>query len=131
MPALQNLVLTDRESTPVDHTFVPADITNGVATVIESNGVPVGESKFSIASRKTASRRKVSLRLMIPITQTETINGVDRPVVVRTAYANVEFNFDATSEEQERDNIVGMLADALGSSSTLVNDTVVSLEGVY
>jgi hypothetical protein len=52
-------------------------------------------------------------------------------VVQRTAYADLQFTFDATSSEAERNDIVGMLADALGTSKTLVNDLVVKLQGVY
>jgi hypothetical protein len=52
-------------------------------------------------------------------------------VVVRTAYADVTFTFDSTSSEDERNDIVGMLANALDPSATLVNDAVVKLQGVY
>lgn len=54
MPQLQNIVLTDRATTPVNHTFVPRDIDrNGVATVVESTGVPVGENQLSISLTRT------------------------------------------------------------------------------
>lgn len=132
MPQLQNLVLKDRKSTPVDHTFTPKDIVNGVGTVIESTGVPVGNSRVSIQTRQTPSGvYKATLRLAIPTVVTETVNGVASPKVARTAYANVEFSFDATSSEAERNDVVGMLADALAPTKTLVNDAVVKLQGVY
>lgn len=133
MPQLQNLVLTDRTPvTPVDHTFIPREIANGVGTVVESTGVPVGNSSVSVSLRKTPSGKfKGTLRLATPVVQTETISGVSRPVVVRTAYAAVEFTFDETSTEQERTDLIGMLASSLGTSKTLVNDTMVKLQGVY
>lgn len=132
MPQLQNLAVDDRESTPVTHTFVPRDITNGVGTVEESTGVPVGTNTISVSLRKTAQGRyKATLKGKFPIVQNETINGVTTPVVVRTAYADIEFSFDEKSSEQERDNVVGMMADALDTSKTLVNDCVVKLQGVY
>lgn len=132
MPQLQNIVLTDRAATPVNHTFVPRDIVAGVGTVTEVTGTPIGENRLSVSLKKTPSGRyKGILKLDVPIVQTQTINGVSTPVVVRTSYAEVAFSFDATSSEQERKDAVGMLESALGSSKTLVNDSIVKLQGVY
>lgn len=133
MPQLQNLVLTDRTPvTPVDHTFTPRDIdAQGVGIVVEAAGTPIGESKVSVSMKKTNSRYKGDLRLSVPVVQTETINGVSSPVVVRTAFATLTFTFDEKSTEQERTNLIGMCASALGTSKTLVNDTLVKLQGVY
>jgi hypothetical protein len=132
MPQLQNLVLTDRQGTPVDHTFVPRDIVAGLGTVVESSGVPIGNKTVQVALNKTASGRyKAVIKMAIPIVQTQTINGIDTPVVVRTSYVDTTFTFDATSTTAERNDVVGMFATALGTSKTLVNDTVVGLQGVY
>lgn len=132
MPQLQSLILTDRATTPVNHTFVPETITRlGVASVVKSDGTPVGDKKLTIATRKSATRRRISIRLAVPVVQTQTINGISTPLAVRTAHANVEFNFDVNSTTQERKDTVGMLASALDSSKVLVNSTVVDLEGVY
>lgn len=133
MPQLQTTVLTDRSTpTPVNHTFVPRDIVGNVGTVTESSGVPVGNSNLSVSLRKTPSGKfKGVVHLAAPVVQTETINGVGRPTVVRTAYASCEFTFDESSTEQERKDLVGMFASALDSSKTLVNDTLIKLQGVY
>lgn len=132
MPQLQNLVLTDRASVPVDHTFTPLDIQGGVGAVVESSGVPLGDRKFTIGLKKSESRRyKATLNLVNPVVVNETVNGVTRPTVVRTSYVNCTFTFDESSSEQERADTVGMFASALASAKTLVNDTVVKLQGVY
>jgi len=133
MPQLQNIVLMDRATTPVSHTFTPLDIQNGVASVVESNGVPIGNSKLSISLRKTpqAGKYKAVLVLSLPTVVTETINGVARPSVARTAYAEATFTFDATSTEQERKDLIGMFASSLDSSKVLVNDVLVKLQAVY
>jgi len=131
MPAITNLVLTDRATTPVNHTFVPEGIPNGTAVLVESDGVKVGDKKFSISKRKNATRRKVHLRMVVPVVATETINGIDSPKVVRTAYANVDFNFDVRSTRQERDDLVGMLYSALANGAAMVDAAVVDLEDVY
>lgn len=132
MPQLQTTVLTDRQSTPVNHTFVPRDIVGGVGTCVESTGIPKGNSELSISTRSTSNGvYKSRIKLMVPIVQTETVNGVSRPVVVRTSYADVTFTFSSESTEEERNNLVGMFADAFDPSNVLVNDAVVKLQGVY
>jgi hypothetical protein len=131
MPQLQNVVLTDRKSTPVDHTFTPLDISGGVGTVVESSGIPVGQNRLTISQRVSNGRYRPSLRLQLPVVQNQTINGVSTPVVVRTAYVEVNFTFDQTSSIDERKDAVGMIASALQSDKTLINDTVVNLQGVY
>lgn len=132
MPQLQNLVLKDRATTPVDHTFTPRDVVGNVGTVVETGGVPIGNSVFSVSLRQTAGGRyKGTLKGVFPVVATETINGVSQPKVVRVARATIEFDFDPTSSEAERNNVVGMMSDALGTSKVLVNDTIVKLQGVY
>lgn len=131
MPALQNLAVVDRETTPVTHTFVPRDVKDGTGLVVRNTGVPVGEEKLTVSMRKVGSKFRGKLTLSVPIVQNETINGVTLPKVVRTGYATVEFTFDETSSTQERTNLQGMVADALGVTKTLVFKTLVDLEGVY
>lgn len=131
MPQLANVVLTDRATTPVNHTYTPSDITNGVGTVIESTGVPVGDNRLTIALKKSADRCKPELRITLPVVQNQVVNGITTPVVVRTAYCNVSFSFDNTSTTQERKDCVGLIATALASSTTVVNDVIVNLQGIY
>lgn len=99
--------------------------------VVSTNGVPVGEKRLAVGMAKKTSRYRGVVKLALPVVQTETVNGISRPKVVRTAYANCEFVFDETSSEQERNDCVGMLASALASSKTLVNDAIVKVQGVY
>lgn len=131
MPQLQNLVLTDRKATPVAHTFTPFDIKGGVGTVVEATGVPVGNNRFTASVRRTDTRYKAQLQLVMPVVQNETVNGITTPKVVRTAYADVTFTFDQTSSDQERKDLVGMLQSSLEPGKVLVNDVVVNLQGVY
>lgn len=132
MPQLQPLVLKDRATpTAVDHTFSPSDISAGVGAVVESTGVPVGNSRYTISLRQSNGRYRATIQLNVPVVANEIINGVTTPKVVRTAYADVTFTFDRTSTEAERNNLVGMLADSLAANKVLVHDTVVKLQGVY
>lgn len=133
MPQLQNLVLTDRATTPVNHTFAPLDIDpkTGVASVSEGNGVPIGSPKYTILLKRVNGRYKAQLKLSVPVVQTQTINGISTPVVVRTAYVDAMFTFDGGSSEQERKDVVGMFESSLGSTKTLTNDVLTKLQGVY
>ena len=132
MPQLQTLVLTDRAATPVNHTYVPRDIKAGVAEVVESSGIPIGDNRVTVRLNRTASGRyKPQVNFTFPVVQTKTENGISTPVVVRTAYCNVEFTFDPASTLDERNNVVGMVSSAFAATKPLINDTVVKLEGVY
>jgi hypothetical protein len=131
MPQLASLILTDRAATPVNHTFVPRDIVNNVATVVESTGVPVGDKRVTLSTRRTPQGNViVDLKMTFPIVNDQTINGVTTPVVVRTGYADLSLKFSATSTEQERKDLVGQLYSALDASKW-TNDVLTKLQAVY
>jgi hypothetical protein len=130
--ARTNLVINDRAATPVAHTYTPdGDDTNGVHVFSEKTGVPAGNPRFTAAYRKSNGKFRPTLRLVVPVTQTQTINGVSTPVVVRTAYAEVNFTFDELSSDQERKDCVGLMANALASTQTQINDLLVNLSDIY
>lgn len=132
MSARTNLVITDRASTPVAHTFTPdGDDANGVHLFSEKSTVPAGNSRYSIGLSWSGGKYRPKIKMSVPVVQTQTINGVSAPVVVRTAYAEVSFTFDPLSSEQERADIVGMLANSLAASQTQINDLIVKLSDIY
>lgn len=132
MSARTNLVLTDRAATPVAHTFSPdGDDANGVHVFSEKVGVPAGYSRYTASLRQTSGKFRALLKLAVPVTQTQIINGVSNPVVVRTSYAELSFTFDALSSAQERADIVGMLASSLNASQAQINDMVVNVSDIY
>lgn len=132
MPQLQTAVLKDRQATPVNHTFTPRNIVGGVGELVETQGVPIGENRFTISQRKTANGRyKAVIKLAIPEVANQIINGVDTPVIVRTAFVELSTDFASSSSLQERNNAIGMMQSALNPAVVLVNDTLVNLEGIY
>lgn len=131
MPQLQELVLKDRAATPVNHNFTPRNIADGVGELVETTGVPVGESRLTINMRRANTRYKGRLRIAVPVVVNQVVNGVTTPVVTRTAYVDLAVDFAAESTEAERNNLIGMLQDALTPAKVLVNDTLVKLQGVY
>lgn len=130
MPAIQNLVLTDNNNT--DHTYVPRDIVGGVATVAETSGVPFGNALFSISTSQTAGGAyKVRIRMSKPVLVNETVNGVTKSTVLRTARFEGMFTFDPSSTATERANFVSELKSAFAVEKTLVWGCVVDLQGIY
>jgi hypothetical protein len=133
MAQITSFSVDDRESTPVSHTFSPAGFAQGnsVALFREAADTPHGDIKFSVGWRSTGANRKVRVKLEVPVVVTETINGVDKPEVIRKSYVDCVFTFDQYSTQQERDNAVGMFANALDSSITVIDDTVAGTDPIY
>lgn len=132
MAARTNLVLKDRASTPVNHTFSPDGTdANGVHLFSEKTGVPASYPRFTASLRRTNGKYRAMLKLAVPVTQTQIINGVSNPVLVRTAYAEVNFTFDSLSTDQERKDAVGMISDALLATQVQINDMIVNLSDIY
>lgn len=132
MATRTNLILTDRAATPADHTFSPdGEDANGVHAFSEKNGVPAANKRFTANIRSSGGKYRPSLRLQLPVVQTQTISGIENPVVVRTAFAEVAFTFDQNSTLQERKDCVGFIADALAADQTMINDLIVNLTDIY
>jgi len=132
MSARANLVVNDRAGTPAAHTFSPdGDDSNGVHIYSEKISVPAGNPRYTIGLRNSSGKWRPSIKLAVPVVQTETISGISNPVVVRTAFAEVNFTFDALSSAQERADAVGMLVNSLAAAQTQINDLVVNLSDIY
>nr|URG15408.1 MAG: coat protein [Leviviridae sp.] len=132
MPQLQQMVLQDRANPPVDHTFTPRNIVGGVGELVESQGVPVGEKRFTVSLRKTQNGRyKATLKLAIPVVAAKLVDGISTPTVVRTAYVEVNTDFAGTSSQEERADAIGLMTSALASDNTMINSVVTDLEGIY
>lgn len=131
MPAAAPIVVNDRKATPVAHTFAPRGIQPGSALFVETASVPIGEATLTIRTRISAEKYHARLTMAVPVLVTETINGVSVPKVHRVSMADVNFRFENTSTLQERQDIVGMFANALAASQTVVMKSVCELEGVW
>lgn len=133
MPAMANVVLTDRAGTPVNHTFNP------VGSEGESGGryakaaaSSIGDYSFTINPRRTPSgRRKIDLSLSLPVLVTETINGVNSYAVARASRATCTFDFPPDSTLQERKDIVGMMYTALAAATSQVDSVLTAGENVW
>lgn len=128
MPQLTSVVLTDGTDS---HTFQPRGVDNsGIATLVESTGVPIADKRLTISrSRTTQGREKVAIKFVLPVVQDVVVAGVSRPTVVRAAYANLDFSFDGASTTEERNDVRNMLTDLLAEnvSASIIGD----LETLY
>lgn len=131
MAQAASIVVNDRETTPVAHTFAPRRIESGLASFVESASVPIGENTLTIRWRKSNNRFYLRLTLTAPALVVETINGVSVPTVPRVALIDSTFRFDDTSTLQERKNAVGMFANALGAAQSVVDGTLTGLQGIW
>lgn len=132
MTARASVVINDRAATPVAHTYSPdGDDKNGVHLFSEKTGVPVSNPKLTASFKGVNGKLKPVLRLSIPITQTQTINGISTPVVVRTAYVELSASFDATSTQQERKDAIGLMANAMAAAQTMLNPFLVDGEDIW
>lgn len=132
MSARANLVINDRATTPVAHTFTPdGDEANGVHVFSEKTSVPAGNSRFTASLRKSNGKYRATLRFQLPVVQTQVINGVSSPVVVRTAFVELNTTFDELSTDQERKDAIGFMANTLAASQTQINDLLVNVSDIY
>lgn len=133
MAAFTPITVADRKATPVGHTFTPVDGINGPVVVLtEKTGTPAGDPSLTLSMiRNSNGRVKPSMKLKIPILVSETVNGVTRNRVERTAFAELNLNFDVNSTLQERRDLVGEMANLMAASQTVMNAFLTDLEGLY
>lgn len=133
MAARGTITVKDRTpTTPVDHAFTPdGDDANQVHLFSEKTGVPIGNPRLTAALRRSKGKHRMTLRLAVPQTQLQTVNGVTNPVVVRTAYVELHCTFDGGSSVQERADAVGLMANAMAPSQTIVNDLLVNAVDIW
>lgn len=132
MSELNNVVINDGAATPVAHTFKPRNVAGGIATLVESTGVPLADKRLTLSIQRTASSRvKPTVKLQLPVVQDATVNGVTKPTIVRTAYCDLTFNFDPSSSTQERKDMIAQVRNLLADDQTMVHSALVDLEDIW
>lgn len=134
MPAIQNLVVTDRQTTPVNHTLTPEDVATGgigIVSVADATGAAISKKSLSFSRRKTATRIRFTEKWKFPVMVTEIINGVSIPRVARVAYVDIVFNFDENHTEQDRKDVLGMIHSAHAVGKVLIEDAIVKDQAIY
>lgn len=133
MPALQNLVITDRQGAPVNTTLTPDGEKDGFYTVAaaDASGVGISKKRLSLSRRVSGNRIRTTEKWAFPIMVTEVINGVSVPKVARTAYVDIVWNFDSTHLETERRDVIGYIYSAHAVGKALTEDTIQKDQAVW
>lgn len=133
MPQLQPVVLKDAANPQVEHSFKPREISGGVTTLVESTGIPLADRRITMSlTRNSNGRIKPVIKFSFPVVDDAVVNGVSRPTILRTNYAEVNFNFDSSSTARERDDLATMVKEILsGTSNPMAGGFIVNLEGIY
>lgn len=123
MAAQANLTLADAQGTPVNHTFVASGVSNGVATWFEKTAsVIAGYFKITQSMRfpgKATDPVRHQMKLVLPTTVTETINGVSYNKVTRQSMVNIEVITAPDATAQEKKDLVKYASTCLGVSGVL------------
>lgn len=128
MPQLAPITVNDGSA---DTTFQPRGVDqNGTATVKASTGIPIGDKRIVLGRSRTAGgKEKISLKIVVPVVQDAIVNGISKPTVVRTGYADVQFTFDSTSNTEERVKLLNFVYSLVGNATT--NGLVGNLDTMY
>lgn len=127
MSQLAQITLNDGTE---DFVFKPSGIdNNGVATLVNGEGVILADKKHSISARTSTQRRKATLKLDLPVVSDETINGISQPKQVRKAYVRADFDFSVMSNTSERLMARKLLIAALDSE--LAISVIDNNEAIY
>lgn len=128
MPNLSTITVNDGLDTPVSHTFSQNySGVQGVGVLLESDGTVIGDNKLTLKpADRTAAKLRPSVVLAIPTTVTETIDGVNRTTVERTAYFRGDFTFDRDHTEDERKVVLGLAKNLFAHAD--IESVVIDLE---
>lgn len=116
----------------VSHNYKPRDITAGVATLVESTGIPIGDRRISLSTTRSQNGKvKLVIKFAQPVVENVTVNGVTRPTVTRTNYSEMSFNFDGSSTKNDRDDLRFQMKEFLDTLNPLTVGYIHDLEGLY
>lgn len=134
MASIRPVTLIDRQTPAVSTVFNPRSITNGVGSLVASGpqGTAIGESVLSVSGRQTPNRRfKSRLKLAIPRTVEETLNGVPVVKVLGVSYVTVDFDIDPMFTSSDCQDLAGLVESALASDQAFLAPVLYGRENVH
>lgn len=127
MAQVTSLTLKDGTT---DVVFKPLSIDRqGVTTFVNSDGVVVKDKKLSQKTTRTEKNVVVSIDLVLPTVQEQTINGISNPLAVRATRANIRLSASKFSTEAERQTHINLTVSAL--QQALLANTFVKNDDLY
>lgn len=127
MPAFQNIVLADGQTTPANHTFVPVSLNENQA-VWYDRALSVQASQPYMTAKLTAAKgqtgvSRVNVSLAVPLY--DNVNGK----LVNTVRGSIELLIPGSSTQAQRDNIAAYIKN-LAAHAT-VQSMIKGPEGIY
>jgi hypothetical protein len=135
VPVFSTISVDDQESTPVTHDFVREYIDGVIARWREkSASSSLGHWPLSLSVREPKPTQKephyaVTIKWAMPVVVTETINGVDHPIVARRFYSDHNLKLPASATEQECKNFAELTANLMDAA--LVRSVLENREHVF
>lgn len=131
MPQATQITVVDRDTSNL--VFDPQSEVDNVHTFVlpNANGIPAGEAKLSVSLRTSGKNRKVRIKIVKPVVATETVNGVQNPIVVRYNMADLVFTFSGVSTLDEREEIMDIIHGLTAASESTMNDVIAGLKSIY
>lgn len=131
MPQLNQIVLADGETVPVNHTF-SWNGREGDDTFYKESGTSlIGNNSFSVGARMNATDRFSRQKLIMPVVVEETINGVLVPRVQSINMIEMKCRFSLLTTEAIRKNMITMFWNSLDPAQTGLRAVHVLGENVW
>jgi hypothetical protein len=122
--SLKTIVINDGASTPAAQTFVQRVANPGVLSYRTLAGSMVEEQTLSLLHKEAKVRKIVRIVMGRPVVQTETVNGISSPKLIRSAYGSVDLTYDRNASVEERDDMIAMLGNLFLSSDADVRNVL-------
>lgn len=127
MAQVTSLTLKDGTT---DVVFKPLSIDRqGVTTFVNSDGVVVKDKKLSQKTSRTEKNVVVTIDIVLPTVQEQTINGISNPLAVRATRTNIRLSASKFSTETERQSHINLTVSAL--QQALLANTFVKNDDLY
>lgn len=127
MAQVTSLTLKDGTT---DVVFKPLSIDRqGVTTFVNSDGVVVKDKKLSQKTSRTEKNVVVTIDIVLPTVQEQTINGISNPLAVRATRTNIRLSASKFSTEAERQSHINLTVSAL--QQALLANTFVKNDDLY
>lgn len=111
-------------------TFVPYEIdANSVARLRTAAPTSIEALELSVQGRDAVANRRVTVKITVPTVQTETVNGISVPKVVRKQIGSMELSLPKTSLTADRVVLRSLLASAL--QNALIAAVIDNNESLY
>jgi len=127
MPQIANIVLADGQSTPVNHTFTPSSIKDGVAVFYDRAKSVVLEQPYVTIKTNLAKNPKgiSSVRATVNVPRYDSVSGK----VIGYQSATIEYRIAPQGTKQDRDDLVAYVKGLTATS--LLQGMAANVEALY